>query len=84
MVLMTCFGIIGFIDHRYYWGGMMDGFIENAHDLLNIGQNGRDEWPENKTCFILKDSDGEILYSSDSVNRDFQNTGIGIRYFRSD
>ncbi|MCD6586314.1 MAG: DUF3187 family protein [Desulfobacteraceae bacterium] len=74
------FGIIGFIDHRYYWGGMMDGFIENAHDLLNIGQNGRDEWPRNKTYYILKDSDGEILYSSDSMNRDFENTGIGIGF----
>jgi len=74
------FGIIGFIDHRYYWGGIMDGFIESAHNLLNIDQNGRDEWSKNKTCFILKDSNGEVLYSSDSINRDFQNTGIGIGF----
>jgi len=74
------FGIIGFIDHRYYWGGIMDGFIENGHDLFNIGQNGRDQWPENKTYFMLKDSEGEILYSSDSINQDFENTGIGIGF----
>jgi uncharacterized protein DUF3187 len=74
------FGIIGFIDHRYYWGGIMDGFIETGHDLLHIGQNGRDEWPKNKTYYMLKDSEGEILYSSDSINSDLENTGIGIGF----
>ena len=74
------FGIIGFIDHRYYWGGIMDGFIKNGHDLFNICQNGRDKWPENKTSYMLKDLEGEILYSSDRINRDFENTGIGIGF----
>ncbi len=48
---------IGF-ETRSRFGGAMDGFIQEFHNLFHIDQNGRDELPKGDFTFDIAPSDG--------------------------
>jgi len=73
-------GLILLFDHRHYWGGFMDGFIEKFHDMFGIYQDGRDKWPNNETRLVVKNSEGQIVYSDHDVNGQINNSGIGFGF----
>jgi len=73
-------GLIVFFDQRHYWGGFMDGFIEKFHDMFGIEQDGRDQWPNNETHSIVKNSEGQIIYSNNNINGELNNSGIGLGF----
>lgn len=64
-------------NHRSYFGGAMDGFIQGFHDALNIEQQGRDEVPRNQTRMTFYDTAGNTILDTDDVNR-LQNGGISV------
>jgi len=37
---------------RSHFGGVLDGVIESFHDVLGLGQEGRDRWPRDQFHFI--------------------------------
>jgi thiol-disulfide isomerase/thioredoxin len=53
---------LGF-ESRSRFGGEMDSFIQEFHDLFNIDQNGRDEVPRGDFTFDIGPSDGNPGFS---------------------
>lgn len=64
-------------DRRDYFGGAMDGFIQNFHDILNLDQTGRDEVPRNQTRIVFYDEANNVLLDTDDIDR-LQNAGISV------
>jgi len=73
-------GVVGFVDHRMFYGGILDGFIEGFHDLFNLDQDGRDQWPQYETWFITYDDQGNTVYSTDKLNDLYANVGAGLAF----
>jgi hypothetical protein len=46
------------LEQRWRFGGAMDGFIQGFHDLIGVGQNGRDLVPRNDFRLVLDPSAG--------------------------
>lgn len=44
------------LSHR---GGMMDGLIENWHDIFGLSNSNRDDWSRNRLVYYYGNSDGE-------------------------
>lgn len=63
-------------DNRNYFGGVMDNFIHEFHDLFNIGHNGRDEVPKNrKVIQRLDQQTGDtVAFSASELN----NNGVAL------
>jgi len=49
------FGLAVTFNNRNYFGGEMDNFIQEFHDLFGIRQNGRDEVPKDRKIVQLFD-----------------------------
>jgi len=64
-------------DRRDYFGGAMDGFIQGFHDILNLDQTGRSEYPRNQTRIVFYDEAENVLLDTDDVGR-LQNAGISV------
>lgn len=70
-------GIGLFIDHRDYFGGAMDGFIEGFHDWFGIEQDGRDEVPRGRSVIETYDpvtGAKRFELAADELN----NTGLSV------
>lgn len=70
-------GVGMFIDHRAYFGGAMDSFIEGFHDWFGIDQDGRDQAPSGRSVIEMYDPDtGEktVEISADELS----NTGLSL------
>jgi hypothetical protein len=63
-------------DNRDYFGGVMDNFIQEFHDLFNIGQNGRDEVPKNRKIIQRFDQQtgDTVTFSASELN----NSGVTL------
>lgn len=65
------------IDDRTYFGGAMDGFIENFHDALQIDQDGRDKTDQNQSVVSRYDPNtGEPTTAIPAG--DLDNTGASL------
>lgn len=70
-------GLALILDDRTYFGGAMDGFIENFHDTLDIDQDGRDKADHNDSVVSRYDPDtGETLTEISAGELD--NTGASV------
>lgn len=77
-------------EHRWRFGGVMDGFVEGFHDLFGIEQSGRDRWPRGQTFILIDPGDGRPPINRDrtsehsiaqSVRASFQhNVTCGTEY----
>ena len=67
---------IGF-DQRNYFGGAMDNFIQEFHDLFGIDQNGRDRVGRNLSHIIQYDDQGNIIFETDDLSN-LENNGISL------
>ncbi|MFZ5571087.1 MAG: DUF3187 family protein [Thermodesulfobacteriota bacterium] len=70
------FGI--FYDQRKYYGGILDGFIQNFHDVCGIDQGGRDQFPRYRTRYITRDEMGRPLTEEGDLGEQLDNNGIGL------
>jgi thiol-disulfide isomerase/thioredoxin len=61
-------------EQRHRFSGDMDGLIQGFHDLLGIGQNGRDDVPRDR-LFIYLDPDGD----GDPIFLDEDDGGLFVR-----
>ena len=70
------FGLSVVFDNRNYFGGVMDNFIEEFHDLFNIDQDGRDEVPKNRKIVQRFDpqTGDTVEFSADELN----NNGVAL------
>ncbi|MBW1822392.1 MAG: DUF3187 family protein, partial [Deltaproteobacteria bacterium] len=64
-------------DQRNYFGGGMDNFIQEFHDLFGIDQNGRDRVDRNLSHIILYDDQGNIIFETDDLSN-LENNGISL------
>jgi len=64
-------------DQRNYFGGAMDNFIQEFHDIFNIDQNGRDRVDRNLSRIIRYDDQGNIIFETDNLNY-LENNGISL------
>jgi len=63
-------------DNRNYFGGAMDNFIHEFHDLFNIGHNGRDEVSKNRKVIQRFDQQtgDTVTFSASELN----NNGVAL------
>lgn len=71
------FGLGIAFDQRNYFGGGMDNFIQEFHDLFGIGQNGRDRVDRNLSRIIRYDDQGNIIFETDDLSF-LENNGISL------
>jgi Protein of unknown function (DUF3187) len=64
-------------DQRNYFGGAMDNFIQEFHDLFGIDQNGRDKVDRNLSRIIRYDDQGNIIFQTDDLSN-MENNGISF------
>lgn len=54
------FGFALVYDQRSYFGGILDGLIQDFHDVINISQGGRTDVPKGRTYFERFDT-GDVF-----------------------
>ncbi len=64
-------------DQRSYFGGGMDNFIQEFHDLFGIDQNGRDKVDRNLSRIIRYDDQGNIIFQTDDLSN-MENNGVNL------
>ena len=64
-------------DQRNYFGGGMDNFIQEFHDIFGIDQNGRDRVERNLSRIIRYDDQGNIISETDDLSF-LENNGISL------
>ena len=64
-------------DQRNYFGGGMDNFIQEFHDLFGISQNGRDRVDRNLSHIVHYDEQGNIIFETDDLSF-LENNGITL------
>jgi hypothetical protein len=64
-------------ENRHYFGGAMDGLIQEFHDLFGIDQNGRDEVPKNRKVIQRFDPKTGATLSETSAN-ELDNNGLSL------
>jgi hypothetical protein len=64
-------------ENRHYFGGAMDGLIQEFHDLFGIDQNGRDEVPKNRKVIQRFDPNTGSTLSETSAN-ELDNNGLSL------
>jgi hypothetical protein len=62
------------------WGGVMDKLIMDFHDLFNMSQGGREEFPRNQVLYTYKDA---FSYGESSLNLSPLVLGARMRLFES-
>jgi hypothetical protein len=70
-------GMALMVDSRTYFGGEMDGFIQGFHDLLNIGQNGRDNYANNRSVITRYDPETGLIIDQQRADQ-LNNSGINL------
>lgn len=58
---------LGF-NQRAYFGGGMDNFIIDFHDLFGLDQDGRDDAPTDKSTLLLLDGNGNTVFDLGSAD----------------
>ena len=64
-------------DQRNYFGGVLDGLIQNFHSAMGMGQDGRDLVDKKQTTIIRYDSGGNVIFRTDDL-RVLENSGITL------
>jgi thiol-disulfide isomerase/thioredoxin len=64
------------IETRSRFGGGMDSFIQEFHDLFNIDQNGRDDVPRGDFTFDIGPSDGNPGFSLTGDDKGIYSTSL--------
>ncbi|MDY6793243.1 MAG: DUF3187 family protein [Thermodesulfobacteriota bacterium] len=64
-------------DQRNYFGGAMDNFIQEFHDIFGIDQNGRDRVDRNLSRIVRYDDQGNIIFETDNLSY-LENNGITL------
>lgn len=70
-------GMAIMVDSRTYFGGAMDGFIQGFHDLLNIDQNGRDNFDKNRSVITRYDPETGLIIDQQSAGQ-LNNSGVSL------
>ena len=70
-------GMAATIDSRTHFGGKMDGFIQGFHDLFNIDQNGRDNYPKNRSVITRYDPETGAITQQQSAKK-LSNSGVNL------
>jgi len=70
-------GLAVAFDNRSYFGGELDNFIQEFHDLFGIDQNGRDKVPRNRKVIQIFDPQTGNLLNEFSAG-DLNNNGLGL------
>jgi hypothetical protein len=70
-------GVGMFIDHRAYFGGAMDSFIEGFHDWFGIDQDGRDQAPSGRSVIEMYDPDTGAITVEIPADK-LSNTGLSL------
>ncbi len=70
-------GMAVMFDSRTYFGGKMDGLIQEFHDLLNIDQNGRDDHAHGRAVITRFDpATGALIHENPA--HDLNNSGLNL------
>ena len=62
---------------RAFFGGSMDNFIIDFHNIFGIDQDGRDEAPKNRSTLLLLDGNGNTIIDLGSADR-LNNSSIAL------
>ncbi|HPR64822.1 MAG TPA: DUF3187 family protein [Thermoanaerobaculia bacterium] len=64
----------------YFWGGYLDGFIEGFHNVLGIGQAGRDYVKRDEAQLYLSLGSNEFSFLNPSPTGGVGDPTFGMRY----